>query len=288
VKDLPYLINLPPFMYRGVEVENFSFFQKIKFILKGQLTIFVVKRINGMKFCNIINFLYKESDLVYFDNLYVKNYRNRKVFYPNKRVLRLVNNPKLMFEKIFDSYCLNSIEFKDGDKVVDCGSNVGELCLSFYFKNIDIEYIGIEPDKDTFNCLSKNTKDLSSNLYNLGLSNISGESTFYLDNEGGNSSLSDFGTTVETKINVEPLDKFEIKNIKLLKIDAEGFEPEVLDGSIKTLKEVEYISIDFGFERGKQQESTIVDVNKLLSSNGFELVDFSKYRLIGLYRNKSI
>ena len=129
---------------------------------------------------------------------------------------------------------------------------------------------------------------MSSNLYNLGLSNISGESTFYLDNEGGNSSLSDFGTTVETKINVEPLDKFEIKNIKLLKIDAEGFEPEVLDGSIKTLKEVEYISIDFGFERGKQQESTIVDVNKLLSSNGFELVDFSKYRLIGLYRNKSI
>ena len=67
-------------MYRGVEVENFSFFQKIKFILKGQLTIFVVKRINGMKFCNIINFLYKESDLVYFDNLYVKNYRNRKIF----------------------------------------------------------------------------------------------------------------------------------------------------------------------------------------------------------------
>ena len=57
---------------------------------------------------------------------------------------------------------------------------------------------------------------------------------------------------------------------------------------MKTLKEVEYISIDFGFERGEQQDSTIVDVNKLLYSKGFELVDFSKYRLIGLYRNKSI
>lgn len=288
MKDLPYLVNLPPFMYRGVEVENFSFFQKIKFILKGQLTIFVVKKTNGAKFCNIINFLYDDSNIFYSDKFYVKNYRNIKIFYPNKRVLRLVNNPNLMFEKIFDSYCLNSIEFKDGDKVIDCGSNVGELCLSFYFKNIDIEYIGFEPDEDTFNCLSKNTKDFSRNLYNLGLSNISGESTFYLDNEGGNSSLSDFGAVSKTKINVDPLDKFELKNIKLLKIDAEGFEPEVLDGSMKTLKEVEYISIDFGFERGEQQESTIVDVNKLLYSKGFELVDFSKYRLIGLYRNKSI
>ena len=62
----------------------------------------------------------------------------------------------------------------------------------------------------------------------------------------------------------------------------------MLDGSIETLKEVEYISIDFGFERGKKQESTVVDVNRFLYSKGFELVDFSKYRLIGLYRNKSI
>ena len=50
MKDLPYLINLPPFMYRGVEVENFSLFQKIKFILKGQLTIFVIKKQMVMKF----------------------------------------------------------------------------------------------------------------------------------------------------------------------------------------------------------------------------------------------
>ena len=32
------------------------------------------------------------------------------------------------------------------------------------FRNIDIEYIGFEPDEDTFKCLSKYTKDLSSNL----------------------------------------------------------------------------------------------------------------------------
>ena len=70
-----------------------------------------------------------------------------------------------MFEKIFDSYCLNNIEFKDGDKVVDCGSNVGELCLSFYFRNIDIEYIGFEPDEDTFKMLIKKIQKTYQAIY---------------------------------------------------------------------------------------------------------------------------
>ena len=73
-----------------------------------------------------------------------------------------------------------------------------------------------------------------------------------------------------------------------MKIEAEGHEPEVLKGSIETLSRTNYISVDFGPERGVNEEFTIVDVNKILYENNFELIRFSEYRFIGLYKNKQI
>ena len=72
----------------------------------------------------------------------------------------------------------------------------------------------------------------------------------------------------------------------MFKIDAEGFEPEVLKGSVNTLRLINFISVDYGHERGENQESTIVDVNNLLTEYNFKLIKFSEHRLIGLYENQ--
>ena len=86
-------------------------------------------------------------------------------------------------------------------------------------------------------------------------------------------------------------DKFEnknkIKNIKLLKIEAEGAEPEVLSGAIATLKNTEYISVAYGNERGKDGLSTVVEVVNILISNNFEFIGDSNLRKVGLFRNCS-
>ena len=42
----------------------------------------------------------------------------------------MVNNYKLQFSRLLDSYCLNSIEINNGDIILDCGANVGELNLA--------------------------------------------------------------------------------------------------------------------------------------------------------------
>ena len=55
-----------------------------------------------------------------------------------------------------------------------------------------------------------------------------------------------------------------------------------------TIKDVEFISIDYGFEKGLDQSSTIVEVNNFLIENDFELHKFSEFRLVGLYKNKII
>ena len=79
----------------------------------------------------------------------------------------------------------------------------------------------------------------------------------------------------------------DYKNIKLLKIEAEGAEPEVLSGAIATLKNTEYISVDYGNERGKDGLSTVVEVVNILISNNFEFIGDSNLRKVGLFRNRS-
>ena len=76
--------------------------------------------------------------------------------------------------------------------------------------------------------------------------------------------------------------------IKVFKVEAEGYEPEVLEGAIETLKLVEYVTVDFGPERGKKNKNTVVEVNEILLDNYFKLIKFSNFRTVGLYKNKNL
>ena len=71
--------------------------------------------------------------------------------------------------------------------------------------------------------------------------------------------------------------------IKLLKLEAEGGEPEVLLGSSTILNHIEFISADLGFERGLNSESTLPAVSNFLLPMGFRFVDLSKNRLVSLF-----
>ena len=129
---LPYLINVPPFMFRGVNVNNLNFLQKIIFIIKGKILSYLIENLNGRNFCNAINFFYSENTKIFFEqSLYKKELEKTGVIsYPNKRILRMVNNYELQLKRLVDSYCLESININDGDTVLDCGANVGELNIA--------------------------------------------------------------------------------------------------------------------------------------------------------------
>ena len=82
------------------------------------------------------------------------------------------------------------------------------------------------------------------------------------------------------------LENFIHKPVKLLKLEAEGAEPEILYGIGDKLKLIEYISADVGFERGIKEESTLVPVTNYLLENNFELISLGIGRLSLLFRNK--
>ena len=81
------------------------------------------------------------------------------------------------------------------------------------------------------------------------------------------------------------MNNLEIKKVKILKLEAEGFEPEILSGIGNRIEDIEYIAIDGGYERGKKEEQTFTTITNFLINNGFEISDiyFSWYR--ALFRN---
>ena len=280
------IINLPDFIFENVDIKKISKFKKIKLLFTGVLFIFVYKYTTGNIFCFFINLFYSKNGKIYFkDNLYFKIIDGKNFYYPNKRITRIAIDHKQLLKKLYLTYCLDELVIENGDTVLDCGANVGELYNYLSSQELSFRYIAFEPDKDAFLCLQKNAED--GILNNFALSNENGDMKLFYDTHGANTSLVDFGSDKHEKIEVKKLDSLNLTNIKLLKIDAEGFEPEVLDGAKETLKEISYIAIDYGNERGVNEDSTMVEVLNLLYENNFTLIKDSKYRKVGLFRNNS-
>lgn len=283
------LLDLPDFMFQNNN-KRYGKFSKILITLFGLFIGFLHKNLHGKLFCFAINLFFKNDGKIYFrENLYNKKLSNNQEFsYPTKRIDRVIVDHESHFEKLFNSYCLNNIQFNPGDTVIDCGANVGELFISFVLNNVDINYIGFEPDPKVFSVLKKNLKDYDVLIYDVALSDSNNYMPLYLNTEGADSSLIYFGKNEKVSVDCKTIDSFNFKNIKLLKIEAEGGEIEVLKGSKKSLKNIEYISVDYGPERGENRESTSVEIINFLYKNQFKLVNVSKYREIGLFKNLNI
>jgi FkbM family methyltransferase len=187
------------------------------------------------------------------------------------------------------SYLLSNIAFNNRDVVIDCGANMGDLQLYFWDLGSDITYIGIEPNPIDFECLSEN-KLGSVSLLNLALWNEKSSLRFWVDSKSASSSLIEPPSFTEIiTVDAVRLDQLALPpKIKLLKIEGEGAEPEILFGCSGILHKVEFISADVGPERGVDQTSTRNDVIDYLVKNNFEIVEENPHhRKTILFKNKT-
>jgi FkbM family methyltransferase len=175
---------------------------------------------------------------------------------------------------IFDSYLLSKVDFMDEDIVVDCGANYGDLWLSLKGLIKPKNYITFEPSLDEYRSLTFNAADSIHNK--LGLGNFDGKSKFYVNNGEADSCVIEpvrYSEIIE--ISLTKIDSYitlnAIEKIKLLKLEAEGFEPEILDGALKSLHKIEWIALDGGYERGVNMQETFSAATNTLLKNGFEM-----------------
>ena len=84
------------------------------------------------------------------------------------------------------------------------------------------------------------------------------------------------------------INSYNGRRIKLLKLEAEGAEPEILMGGLSSLNFVDYITVDVGPERGLSYETTLVSTVNILIDCGFDLIKMGHPRLICLFKNQSL
>ena len=192
-------------------------------------------------------------------------------------------------QQLFNAYCLNEIEFTADDIVIDCGANFGSLFLSLSKFIAEENYITFEPSFDEHYCLTKSVPN--ANHKHMALADCNQTRQFFVSSEKADSSLIEpLQYTHAVEIECISLDTFlqssDIEKIKLLKLEAEGFEPEILLGARSSLTKIEYVAIDGGPERGLREEETFTTLSNALIGAGFEMtqVNFKGYR--ALFRNR--
>lgn len=191
---------------------------------------------------------------------------------------------------LFKSYGLNYIDFKFDDIVIDCGANYADLFIELTKYINKSNYIAFEPAPREFQCIKRNTSD--SLIFNKALSNVNNLQKFYLSSGTGDSSLvepTNYSkiTYVETTTLDEIIKDYNLNKIKLLKLEAEGWEPEILEGTKQNLKIIEYVSVDGGPERGINEIETLSECKKILFEYNFKIVHLNTKDFKALFRNES-
>jgi len=214
-----------------------------------------------------------------------------------RRLAKLFHGHHSRGRRLVYEYLLDRIPFEDGDWIIDAGANTGDLCLAFRAleKRVNIE--AFEPAPGEFAALSTNLEKCSSvidfHAHQLALWNEKSEDlTFYMKPGSADSSLLPIDDADEVltvpSARLDDLFAEDTRHFRLLKLEAEGVEPEILEGAESLLPRINYVAADVGFERGKEQESTLPQVANILIERGFEIVGFEYGRLTILFRNKNL
>jgi FkbM family methyltransferase len=144
---------------------------------------------------------------------------------------------------------------KPGDTFIDIGANFGYFSLlASSFVGEEGHVFSFEPETYNFNCLTNNinlNKNSNITTFNIALGNVERNSFLYLDkvNDGGHTlwgirkeSIDKIGEHEPEKqmIHEVPLDNVvfdkSFSSIKILKIDAEGWDHNILMGAVNTIK----------------------------------------------------
>jgi FkbM family methyltransferase len=157
---------------------------------------------------------------------------------------------QLFYENSFEAaeikYIAEVLSGKKDPVIIDVGANIGLHSISWCKANPGAIAYSLEPSKSTFQLLSKNIRDndLSKRIFPVGkaASDSSGTVDFHQSTDDAYSSLlrTDRKEVKETyPVEVTTIDGLianqGINHLDMIKIDVEGLEDNVIEGSMKSL-----------------------------------------------------
>jgi FkbM family methyltransferase len=185
-------------------------------------------------------------------------------------------SPRVRVSEIGAAYGADNINFSPGETVIDVGANIGEFGLYVKSRCALTNLISIEPEQTARVCCNLNNYGGNDLTLDFAVWNQSSEFLWHRNVEGASSSLiaSKSGlskTLVRTATLDDLIPLLDLDKVLLIKIDAEGGEPEVLMGGRSLLKMTQYVSVDVGPERGMNGDSTSQQCVDILENFGFTI-----------------
>lgn len=186
-------------------------------------------------------------------------------------------------------YGLDRISAVRGGVFVDCGANVGEFGL--WARSRGMRYFAFEPEETEARCCDLNNYGGERKTFRTALWNATATLEFHMKPDTADSSLISWGgDSLVKKVQAERLDAvLSATDLaggpNVLKVEAEGAEPEVLAGASGVLRHFDYVAVDCGPERGPERRHTFVETSSLLIEAGFRPMSADFDRVTVLYRN---
>ena len=168
--------------------------------------------------------------------------------------------------------------------IFDVGANIGQTAKFYNSLLSKPQIYSFEPVLSTFDQLKSNIKESNITCFNHALGAKKGKVEILTSSKSGSNSLvkdvySNFDTVQTEIIEVHTVDevlkKLNLDRIDILKIDTEGFDLEVLHGSINILssKKVKYVFCEVGFNN-ESNKGNFYEINKFLRKHDFWLCGF--------------
>lgn len=199
----------------------------------------------------------------------------------------------LKFNKNKKDQYINKIlkNLKKGDIFIDCGANIGQETLPA--ANLGAIVFAFEPDPNAFNVLKKNSANYSNiTIIAKAVGHQYGKFKLYFHQNADNdpvkwstgSSILNFKSNINKEhfIEVEVIDLVEFieslgKEIKVLKIDVEGAEPEIIEKIIESevYKKIGKIFVETHEHKIPEIEDKILEIKAKIKNLKIKNIDLN-------------
>lgn len=162
---------------------------------------------------------------------------------------------------------------------IDVGANIGAICLPFAKARPDWRVIAVEAFGQMAGLLTESARD--NGLDNVQVMSVAaGDTTGLADfpaanlNDRGNFGMLGFGsqaTPSTRKVPVVRLDDIAPSDTRAIKVDVEGYEPQVFRGATRTLETARPIVL---FEAHQKHVAGTTEIAALLGARGYSLFWF--------------
>lgn len=174
---------------------------------------------------------------------------------------------------LLNRYLRNLVPVGANDFVINFGANIGEVSIALAERGANV--LAIEPDPNVIPALLANAANSSIDVEPVAAWNSDGLIEMYIATAYGDTSafpLSPERVAEQRLLSARRIDTLVqdrgIDRVRLIVGDAEGAEPEVLEGARETLKITDYVSVCASAERCG--ESTLEACEAILKAAQFD------------------